>query len=122
MRNYARVYNPDGTYQWVVYTTDANGLNDAVYLSALEQCLQLNVGESPFYANVGVPQFQSIVTQVFPDFYVQQVQQRFAQYFASLQINRVPGSNPPTYDATVLTNAGANLQLINVGGKPTFGQ
>ena len=120
-RAYGRVYNEDGTYKWIVYQTE-NGLSDAVNLIALEQCLQLNVGESPFYANAGIPAFQSVVTQVFPDFYVQQVQQQYAQYFASLTINRVPGSNPPVYDATVLTNAGANLQLVNIGGKPTFGQ
>ena len=122
MRTYARIADEYGKKNWVVYTTDANGLNDAVYLSALEQYLLLNLGESPFYANAGIPQVPTIVTQVFPDFYVMQAQAYFSQFFASLTINRVPGSNPPVYNATVLTNSGANLQLENVGGNYVFGQ
>ena len=122
MRVYGRVVNLDGSKTWVVYETDQNGLNDAVYLCALEQYLLLNLGESPFYANAGIPQVQTIVTQVFPDFYVMQAQAYFSQFFASLTINRAQGSNPPVYNGTILTNAGANLQLVNIGGKEVFGQ
>jgi len=97
------------TGKWVVVTTDANGYNDNVYLTALVQCLKLNLNESPFWANWGIPAQQSVVTQIFPDFYVALMQQRYAQYFASLVIVKVPSSTP-TYNITVVTNQGATIQ------------
>lgn len=123
MRAYGRIVDANGNKQWVVYQTDANGFNDSVFLCALEQWILLNLGESPFYANAGIPAIQSVVTQVFPDFYVMQAQAYFAKFFPSITINRVAGSNPPIYNGTVLTHAGANLQLTNIGnGLQVFGQ
>lgn len=109
MRTYGRSYNPDGTYQWVVIETDANGFNDDVYLTTLAQVLKLNLGESPFYANYGIPQYQTIMTQVFPDYYVMNTQTQFAPYFASLAITRVPNAFPPEYNVNVVTHSGAIL-------------
>lgn len=109
MRIWGRTYNEDGTYQWIEVTTDANGYNDQVYLTNLVQALKLNLGESPFYANLGIPQYQTIVTQVFPDFYVSQIQTQFAPYFASLTIVRVQGSYPPIYNVSVVCHSGAVL-------------
>lgn len=93
---------------WVVIETDVNGLNDMVWLTTLIQCLLLFLGESPFYANYGIPAKQSVVQQVFPDFYVLQTQSQFAQYFAALLVNRLPG-NTPAYDIKVTTNQGAKI-------------
>jgi hypothetical protein len=93
--------------QWVEIDTDANGYNDNVYLTTLGQCLNLNLGESPFFANYGIPQQQTIVTQVFPDYYMMQTQTQFAPFFASLIITRAPNANPPTYNVTALTHSGA---------------
>lgn len=107
MRTYGRTTNPDGSKTWVEVTTDANDFNDNVYLTTLSQVLKLNLGESPFYANYGIPQYQTIVTQVFPDIYVSQTQNQFSPYFASLAINRVTGSYPPVYNATAITHSGA---------------
>lgn len=107
MRAWGRTYNEDGTYQWVEVATDANGLNDAFYITALAQCIKLNIGESPFYANSGIPQYQMIMTQVPPDFYAMKIQQQYAQYFASLTIVRTPNSSPPTYTITAVTHSGA---------------
>jgi len=107
MRAWGRTYNEDGTYQWVAVTTQANGLNDAFYVTALAQCLKLNLGESPIYANAGIPQTQTIATQTPPDFYMYRTQQQYAQYFASLTINRVPGSLPPQYNVRAVTHSGA---------------
>jgi hypothetical protein len=107
MRAWGRITHEDGTKTWVQVSTDANGYNDNVYLTALCQALKLNLGESPFYANVGIPQYQTIATQVFPDFYVQAIQQQYAQYFASLAIVRVPGSFPPQYNVSVVCHSGA---------------
>ena len=74
---------------WTEVSTDANGNNDLVWLTTLIQVLKLNLNESPFFGNYGLPAHQSVVQQVAPDFYVAQTQQQFAQYFASLIIARV---------------------------------
>lgn len=114
MRTYGRIPVPgtDGTQlQWVEVDTDANGYNDNVYLTTLAQVLALNLGESPFYANYGIPQQQSVVTQVYPDYYVMQTQMQFAGYFSWLAINRVPGTVDPVYNVNVVTQSGATLNV-----------
>ena len=109
MRTYGRVTNPDGSKTWKVVETDANGFDDNVWLTTLCQTLKLNLGESPFFANYGIPAYQSIVTQVFPDYYAAQTQQQFAPYFAALVIQRVQGSLPPVYNVNVTDHSGAIL-------------
>jgi len=109
MRTWGRVANEDGTKTWVEVTTDANGFDDNCWLTTLAQALKLNLGESPFFANLGIPQYQTIVTQVLPDFYVNQIQQYFAPYFASLTITRVAGSFPPVYQVNAICHNGAIL-------------
>lgn len=104
MRVYGRVNG-----KWVVVQTDANGQNDYVYLTALIQCLKLNWNESPFWSNRGIPAQQSVVQQIFPDFYVALIQQQYAPYFASLQISKV-NSTTPTYDISIITNQGVQIQ------------
>lgn len=94
---------------WVKVDTDTNGYNDNVMLTTLAQVLKLNLGESPFYANYGIPQYQTITTQVFPDYYVMQTQTQFSQYFASLIITRVKGVTTPTYNIAAITHSGAIL-------------
>ncbi|HGF4015942.1 hypothetical protein [Burkholderia cenocepacia] len=109
MRTWGRIDNADGSYRWVAVTTDANGYNDNVYLTTLCQVLKLNLGESPFYANYGIPAQQTVVTQVFPDYYAMVTQQQFAPYFASLAIVRAPGSFPPVYNIQAVAHSGALL-------------
>ncbi|MDP9651727.1 hypothetical protein [Paraburkholderia caledonica] len=109
MRTYGRISNADGTKTWVVVETDANGYNDSVYMTTLAQCLKLNLGESPIYANYGIPQYQTIVTQVLPDYYVMQTQTQFAQYFASLTIAREQATSPPVYNVSITCHSGAVL-------------
>jgi hypothetical protein len=92
----------------VEVTTDSNGFNDEVYLVTLVQCLKLNLGESPFYAQYGIPAHPSVVQQVFPDYYIANTQKQFAQYFASLTISK-QSSPTPTYIVNVITNQGAKL-------------
>lgn len=108
MRAWGRPVNADGSWgPWTAVTTDASGLNDAFYITALAQVLRLNLGESPMYANSGIPQQQTIMTQTYPDYYISLIQQQYAQYFASLTITRVPGSIPPQYNARAVTHSGA---------------
>lgn len=107
MRVWGRVTNENGTKTWVEVSTDANGNNDAVYITALAQVIKLNLGESPFFANYGIPQQVTIVTQVYPDYYVNQIVQQYSPFFASLSIARTPGSSPPSYQANIVTHSGA---------------
>jgi hypothetical protein len=109
MRSYGRTTDEFGNKTWVVVETDARGFNDNVYLTTLAQCLKLNLGESPFYANYGIPQYQTIVTQVFPDFYTMNTQTQFSGYFASLAILRVQQQGDPVYNVTAVTHSGALL-------------
>lgn len=111
MRTYGRVIDPlTGKKSWVVVQTDAQGNSDYVWITTLCQVLLLNLGESPFYANFGLPVHTSIVQQVSPDYYVARVQQQFAQYFASLIIAKVPGANP-TYKVNIVTNQGTKIAV-----------
>lgn len=109
MRTWGRTYDANGNPSWVQVDTDANGYDDNVYLTTLAQVLKLNTGESPFYAAYGIPQYQTIMTQVFPDYYVMMVQAQFAGFFASLSIVRKSATYPPVYDVTAVTHAGAIL-------------
>jgi hypothetical protein len=107
MRVYGR--NPD-TGAWEVVTTDQNGFNDYVYITAMIQCIKLNINESPFWADWGIPAQQSVVQQVFPDFYVALIQQRYAPFFASLQVTKLQ-SVTPTYNVSVVTNQGVQIAV-----------
>lgn len=104
--------------QWVEVDTDSAGFDDAVYITALAQCLLLQLGESPFWANWGIPAIQSVQNQVPPDYYVALMQQRFAPNFASLIITRafIPASGRnqrpvPTYDVKILTHRGSRVDF-----------
>jgi hypothetical protein len=99
-----------GTTQWVEVSTDAQGGNDYVWITTLAQCLKMDYGESPFFGNYGIPAHLTVVTQVQPDFYVQQTQQQFAPYFAALNIAKL-SSFPPTYRVNVVTHAGTAVQF-----------
>jgi hypothetical protein len=110
--------NPDGTKQkpqpagypyWVEVTTTPDGYNDLVWATTLCQCFLLNLGESPFYANYGLPAEQAIIQQIAPDYNAQQLQRLFAQYFLLLTVVRNMTANPPTYDVYITTNQGLKL-------------
>jgi hypothetical protein len=111
MRTYGRLINADGTKTWVEVDTDANGFNDAVYLTTLCQCYLLNLNESPFYAGFGLPAEQSVIQQVAPDFYANRMAQYFAQFFASLILARDANAAEPVYTINVLTQQGARATL-----------
>jgi hypothetical protein len=87
---------------------DTNGNLDLLWVTTLCQTLLLNLGESPFYANYGIPAHPSVVSQVFPDYYIAYTQQQFAQYFASLIISKQPLPTP-TYMVNVTTHQGVKL-------------
>lgn len=112
MRTYGRVpvnpEEPDGDKRWVTVQTDAAGYDDYVWITTLAQTLKLNLGESPFYSNYGIPAKPSVVQQIFPDFYVSRTQQQFAPHFASLLVSKKP-STTPIYDVNIVTNQGVRV-------------
>lgn len=108
-RVWGRTYDSSGNPTWVEVTTDSTGSNDAVYLTALAQVIQLQPNESPFYANYGIPAQQSVITQVFPDYYAMQIQALYSAFFASLVISRAPQTNPPVYNVQAVTHNGSIL-------------
>ena len=111
MRVWGRITNPDGTKTWVDVSTATDGSNQAVYVTWLAQVLKLNLGESPFWANWGIPQYQSIMTQVAPDYYVMKTQSFFSGKFAALAITRVQGVANPTYNVNIVTRQGAQIAM-----------
>jgi len=98
---------PNG-YQWVEVSTDANGNNDAVWLTTLAQVLQMGLNESPIFGNYGIPAQQSVVTQVLPDYYVTLTQQLFSVYFLSLLVTKLV-ADEPSYAVKATANPGAIL-------------
>lgn len=112
MRTYGRVTDVlTKKKTWIVVETDARGFDDYVWATTLCQCLKLNLGESPFYADYGIPAHPSVVTQVQPDFYVARTQRQFASRFASLIIAKTSTSpNPPVYRVNVITRFGTVFQ------------
>lgn len=109
MRTWGRITNELGQSTWVPVVTDANGNNDAVFITTLIQCLKLSLGESPMYANFGIPAQRSVMTQIFPDFYTYQTQSQFAQYFVSLTVRKLQSATP-TYNITAVTHSGAVIE------------
>ena len=114
MRTYGRIYDRNGKNpKWVQISTDANGFNDYVYITTLIQVLKLNLGESPFWANYGIPAKNAVLQQIAPDFYAIKTQQQFSGYFANLIITPIKiVTNPsnPTYQVNITTHSGAKFQ------------
>ncbi|AQQ46764.1 hypothetical protein KDW67_33960 [Burkholderia cenocepacia] len=112
----------DGSFYWQTVETPDTGDASQFWLTALSQNLLLILGESPFNGNTGIPAFDAVETQVPPDLYVQFIQRKYAPYFLSLTIVRVPqpqtradGSQAITYNVSVVTRSGQNIN-INVTG------
>ncbi|MFZ4998399.1 hypothetical protein ACOY5P_03255 [Enterobacter asburiae] len=110
MRTWGRVTDANGNKTWVAVETDENGDSSYVWLTTLIQTLKLGLGESPFYAQYGIPAQQSIAQQVYPDYYVNMTQQQFAGYFASLTITKVDRAASPTYTIDVIFRNGVSIQ------------
>jgi hypothetical protein len=101
---------------WVVVETDANGFDDNVMITTLAQCLALSPGEDPFHADVGIPAQQSVVTQIYPDYYVALMQKKFSQYFAILTILRKTSADgiTPEYQINAVSHQGAVISNLAV--------
>lgn len=110
MRTYGRIKDPvSGLPKWVEVDPDQNGAEDFIWVTTLIQVLKLNLGESPFYANYGIPAKPSVVQQVQPDFYVSRTQQQFAPFFANLMIAKTRSFPDPVYQVNVTLNNGVKI-------------
>jgi hypothetical protein len=114
MRVYGRTTDELGNKTWAVIQTDKSGNNEYVYVTALVQVLKLNLGESPFYGNYGIPARQSILQQIAPDYYIAFIQMQYSKYFASLLITKAAATFPPrpTYNVSVLMTNGTKFQVV----------
>jgi hypothetical protein len=121
MRIWGRIYPTDAAGNriprskgtWVMIETTPAGKNDEVYLTNLIQVLKLNINESPFFADRGIPAHPSVTQQVFPDWYVWEIQRQFSPFFASLIVAKVPAATP-TYNIDVTTNEGFKMPTVQV--------
>jgi len=104
MRTWGRVNG-----QWVAVESDANGDFSYGWLTTLIQTLKLNLGESPFYPQAGIPAQQCIVTQIAPDYYVNLVQQQFSPYFSTLSVTKDTSQLTPTYTVDVVFRSGERV-------------
>lgn len=95
----------NGTRKWQAFETDSNGYDDAPNIIWLQNVLLLNLNESPFYADWGIPLQQTLATSIFPDYYTSQTQQRFSAYFPSVVITRISSSDV-SYSVNVTTQTG----------------
>jgi hypothetical protein len=109
MRTYGRVKNSAGNLVWVEIQQDASGNFEYGYATTLIQVLKLSLGESPFYANYGIPAQRAVIQQVFPDYYVTITQQQFSNFFASLTITKAQLPTP-TYNVDIVTTQGTKIQ------------
>lgn len=98
---------------WVVVETSPEAGDDYVWLTTLCQTLKLNLGESPFFANYGIPAKPSVLQQIFPDFFVTRTQQQYAPRFASLIVTKIP-DDKPNYKINVTLNNGVPIEPFEV--------
>lgn len=113
MRAYGRVTDKYGNKTWVTVQTDSGGDSSYVYVTALAQCLQLNLNESPFWSNFGIPAKAAVIQQMQPDFFVSYITTYFSQFFASLIVAKraqALGQPTPIYDMSAILKNGATFQ------------
>lgn len=100
-----RTYGKTDSGQWV-------RINETgyIWLATLAQTLRLNQGESPYYANYGIPAQQSVMTQIAPDAAVNRTQTQYAPYFANLTVTRQQNATQPTYNISAIFQNGTTIQ------------
>lgn len=99
-----RTYGVDPSGQWVEIQETGY-----VYLATLAQTLRLNEGESPFYANYGIPAQNSVYTQVPPDLAVNRTQTQYAPFFANLTVVKQQNALNPTYNISAVFQNGTTI-------------
>ena len=102
MRTWGRNANGD----WIKITE-----TNYIWLATLAQTLRLQQGESPFYANYGIPAHDSVMSQIAPDAAMARTQSQFAPYFATLTITKET-TTAPTYNISAMFKNGTVIQSV----------
>jgi hypothetical protein len=100
-----RTYGVNQSGQWQKVTETSY-----VWLATLTQTLRLNQGESPFYANYGIPAYSSVLNQIPPDLAINRTQNQYAPHFASLTILKTQNAVNPTYNINAVFQNGTTIQ------------
>lgn len=100
-----RTYGKNQQGQWV--EVDQTGY---IWLATLVQTLRLNEGESPFYANYGIPANGSVMSQVAPDVAVNRTQSQYSPYFSNLTVTKQNNVPNPTYSIYAVFQNGTTIQ------------
>lgn len=100
-----RTYGKTEQGQWIEVTETSY-----VWLATLAQTLKLNQGESPYYANYGIPSHDSVMTQVAPNAAINRTQQQYSPYFASLSVLKDATATSPTYRINAVFQNGTIIQ------------
>lgn len=107
---------------WRVVESDPVNGDGLVWATTLIQTLKLVRGESPFYGNYGIPAQQSVIQQIFPDYYTTETQRQYARHFAALIVssNPKPGTRSegraPRYNVDVTLFQGSRLTGAAIPG------
>ena len=102
-----RTYGVNSSGQWVEILETSY-----IYLATLAQTLRLNQGESPFYANYGIPAQNSVHTQIPPDLAVNRTQTQYAPFFASLAVIKQQNVLNPTYNISAVFLNGTTISTM----------
>jgi len=81
-----------------------------IWVTIVKHELQLRVGESPFYADAGIPAEDSIITQQEPDYHVNNVKRRYEAKFNAFDITKVSGQ-PLVYNIALTTKNNDTVTL-----------
>ena len=101
-----RSYGIDpATNKWTTITDPSY-----IYLATVAQTLRLALGESPFYGNYGIPAQQSVINQIAPNLAVNNTQNQYAPYFASLSMTSQSIVPQPTYAISAVLQNGTTIQ------------
>ena len=113
-----RSYGVDANGQWHEMSAATGYTEDDIYLTELVHAFKLVLGESPFFADVGIPQQETIISQIHPDFYVDRIRQFFTPFFSHLVVTKLPLdiNNPdpalrtqPRYNVNAMTKQGRRI-------------
>lgn len=104
MKIWTRKWQEDGTRKWIEVTG-----NQAI-IAWLQNVLLLQLGEEPFYADWGIPVTQTLANRYWPDYYLNLIQQRFADQVSFIKItpersDNDPGTEP-LYSISIIFNDG----------------
>lgn len=98
LRTYGRQENIDSPYgsDWVVVKS-VNEDDEAVWFTDFLQALQLNLGDSPFFANIGISHESVFQRNIPPDVDLLNLINYYSQFFESITADKDTSQYDPVY-------------------------